>query len=237
MQLKPYVPTAGLHTVRPVLLSDEQRKVVFMAASVLLDYPTDERYANYETVRDGLADANLPSRIQEEFDAFFRTVDDMEHQQLETHYVDIFDMKRKSTMYLSYYLTGDTRKRGVSLLAFKEAYCDAGFEMTSSELPDYLPVVLEFAAVADAEVGGRLLAAHRDAIEVLREALKSFDSPYAHLATAVCMALPHISAAEKRRVIEIITQGPPSELVGATPLGALQPFSLHPDQGASDDRA
>lgn len=240
MQLKPYMPQAGLTTVRPVNLSAEQRQVVFMAASVLLDYPTDERYATYATVREGLADAKLPSRIQSEFDQFFAATDSMSHQALETHYVDIFDMKRKSTMYLSYYLTGDTRKRGVSLLAFQDAYADAGFEMSSSELPDYLPVVLEFAALGDAEVGGRLLSAHRDAVEVLRTALSGFDSPYAFLATAVCMAMPRISRAEKERIVKLITQGPPTELVGTAPMSALQPFSLHSsDQtvGASHERA
>lgn len=239
MQLKPYMPVAGLATVRPVVLSDEQRQAVFMAASVLLDYPTDERFSTFSVVRQGLAEAKLPGRIQQEFDGFYTRIKELPHQELETHYVDIFDMKRKSTMYLSYYLTGDTRKRGVSLLVFREAYERAGFEMKTSELPDYLPVVLEFAALGDAKVGGELLAAHRDAVEVLRTALDGFDSPYAYLAAAVCMAMPRISRAEKERIVRLITQGPPTELVG-TQTTAMSPFTLSPephDQGASYERA
>ena len=58
------------------------------------------------------------------------------------------------------------------------------------EAPDFLPVVLEFAATVDPDAGRRLLIEHRVPIDVLRGALADADSPYAHAVTAVCETLP-----------------------------------------------
>ncbi|OOK78867.1 nitrate reductase molybdenum cofactor assembly chaperone [Mycobacterium kansasii] len=61
-------------------------------------------------------------------------------------YVATFDMRRRATMYLTYWTAGDTRNRGREMLAFATAYREAGVEPPRSEAPDHLPVVLEFAA-------------------------------------------------------------------------------------------
>ena len=75
-------------------------------------------------------------------------------------YVVTFDLKRKCSLYLSYYATGDTRRRGAALVTFKEAYRAAGWEFDAPELPDYLPAVLEFSAVSDSPIA---VGAHRRA--------------------------------------------------------------------------
>ena len=65
-----------------------------------------------------------------------------------------FDLSRKHALYLSYWTDGDTRRRGEVLARFKAAYRASGFLVdTRGELPDYLPMVLEFAAVADPAAG------------------------------------------------------------------------------------
>ena len=91
--------------------------------------------------------------------------------QAEIDYVETFDLRRRSTMYLTYWTAGDTRNRGSQMLAFAAAYRDAGVEPPCGEAPDYLPVVLEFAATVDPVAGRRLLVEHRVPIDVLREAL------------------------------------------------------------------
>ena len=79
--------------------------------------------------------------------------------ELQRTYVDAFDLSRKHALYLSYWTDGDTRRRGEVLAAFKQRYRDSGFLVdTRGELPDFLPLVLEFAAIADPD-DGRLLQA------------------------------------------------------------------------------
>src|SRR5690606_24520985 len=93
------------------------------------------------------------------------------------------------------------------------------------ELPDYLPMVLEFSARSDSPIALELLSAHRDGIEVLRAALEKFDSPYAHVVAAVCRTLPELDDETRARYQLLVNEGPPTELVGLTFLGALAPFA------------
>ena len=62
---------------------------------------------------------------------------------LEREYVETFDTRRRCTLNVSYYLFGDTRRRGVSLLRLKRLYKAAGLVLDTDELPDHLPAMLE----------------------------------------------------------------------------------------------
>ena len=90
--------------------------------------------------------------------------------------------------------------------------------------------MLEFPAVGDAELGTALLAAHREGIEVLRSALTHLGSPWAAVVEAVCLVLPRPSADLEDRLLQLITAGPPTEMVGLSALGPLEPFA---PQGAA----
>ena len=135
-------------------------------------------------------------------------------------YVETFDMRRRATMYLTYWTAGDTRNRGREMLVFATAYRDAGVEPPRAEAPDHLPVVLEFAATVNPEVGRRLLTEHRVPIDVLRGVLADAKSPYEHAVAAVCETLPIATDQEVRRAERLAKAGPPAEAVG------LQPFTL-----------
>ncbi|KAE8762820.1 nitrate reductase molybdenum cofactor assembly chaperone [Georgenia thermotolerans] len=199
-----------------------------MAASVLLDYPGPEQPARVRAVRDGVA--RLPEPVRDRLVAFADHALAADPQDLARAYVDTFDTKRKCSMYLSYFLTGDTRRRGTALVRFVEAYRAAGWEVGRSELPDFLPIVLEFLAVGDAELGTALLAAHREGLEVLRAALTQLGSPWAAVVEAVCLVLPRPSPDLEDRLLQLITAGPPTEMVGLSALGPLEPFA---PQGAA----
>lgn len=207
-----------------VPLTDRERTVTHMAASVLLDYPSVERRAQYETVRAAVVDT-LTGAIRDDFETFFDATDALGQHELEAHFAATFDLKRKCCPYLSYYATGDTRNRGMALVRFSEAYRAAGWQPFEDELPDYLPMVLEFSAVSDSPIAGQLLASHRDGIEVLRAALETFASPYRHVVAAVCRSLPELDEETRDRYKRLVTEGPPTELVGLTFLGNLEPFT------------
>lgn len=204
----------------PVPHNAHQRAITQMAASILLDYPSEANLAKYPVVAGSLA--GLPQAIESRLRGFLDYAEQVGHDVLAQEYVTTFDQRRKCTLYLSYFLTGDTRKRGMALLSFTEAYKAAGWEMAANELPDYLPVVLEFAAVGDAELAGVLLSSHREGLEVLREALESMASPWAGVVSAVTATLPPISSRTRERVLDLIAGGPPMEMVGVDALGPLE---------------
>ena len=186
--------------------------------SVLLRYP-DEHVVE---ARDELAAAveALPgSRQRDSLRHFLADFVAAPAGALAERYVETFDLRRHSSLYLSYYLHGDTRKRGMALLRLKRLYAAAGLETTTGELPDYLPLMLEFAALAPDGAGETLLREHRPSLELLRSSLHDADSPYVHLLDALCAGLPRLSPLEREHVRRLAEDGPPSEQVG------LQPFA------------
>jgi len=138
---------------------------------------------------------------------------------LAARYVETFDLRRRASLYLTYYAHGDTRERGMALLRLKKLYRAAGLPMDSSELPDHLTVMLAFAALAPAGHGKALLAEHRPAIELLRLSLHDLGSPYAHVLDAIAACLPALSVTERGEVARLAREGPPEEAVGLEPYG------------------
>ncbi|MEE6281453.1 nitrate reductase molybdenum cofactor assembly chaperone [Georgenia sp. MJ170] len=218
-----FIRAPRLEPLTPVRMTDTQRAVAHMAASVLLDYPSEARLTDYETVRDAVV--GLPAPVTERIQAFCAHAEASGHDAMAKDYVATFDQKRKCSMYLSYFLTGDTRKRGTALVRFVEAYRAAGWQVDRAELPDFLPIVLEFSALGDAEIAGGLLGTHRQGIEVLRSALAAMGSPYAGVVEAVCLTLPPVTQEVRDRYLELITAGPPTEMVGLSALGPLEPYA------------
>lgn len=193
-------------------------RLVWQSASLLLAYP-DERHARrLDTVEQLLAHVDgEPAELLGRTVAALRDTDALTAA---STYVDTFDLRRRTTMYLTYWTGGDTRNRGRKMLEFTAVYREAGVSPPRDEAPDHLPVVLEFAATVDAEAGRRLLVAHRVPLDVLSAALAEADSPYAHTIAAVCETLPAVSDQEVARAQQLAQAGPPAETVG------LQPFTL-----------
>jgi nitrate reductase molybdenum cofactor assembly chaperone NarJ/NarW len=201
-------------------LTDRHQRIVWRVAALLLDYPSTQTL----TMTDQLSAAvmELPAAVGApilDFLGDFCTADPL---QLAAQYVETFDMRRRASLHLTYYAYGDTRKRGMALLRFKHAYRQAGIQLGDSELPDYLPLVLEFAATIDPAQGERLLAEHVPVLELLRLSLQDSGSAYSSLLAAILATLPPINFADRRRIAELAAQGPPSEDVG------LEPFAMDP---------
>lgn len=192
-----------------------QDRLVWQAASLLLAYPDVGQSRRLDTVDRLLECITGPAAaLLGETVAALRARDTMAAA---TDYVETFDLRRRSTMLLTYWTAGDTRNRGAQMLVFAQSYREAGVQSPKGEAPDHLPVVLEFAATVDPVAGRRLLADHRVPIDVLRQALVDADSPYAPAVAAVAATLPAAGEGDARRLMH---SGPPAEAVG------LQPFQL-----------
>jgi len=201
-----------LSRTRPDSLHDT---LVWQCASLLLSYPDQDRLDIGEELLAHL-DGDAADLLRHTA-AALKAGDPM---RLAADYVDTFDLRRRATMYLTYWTAGDTRNRGAAMLEFAAAYRAAGVEPPRAEAPDYLPVVLEFAATIDPVAGRRLLVDYRVSIDVLRLALIDADSRYAHAVTAVCQTLPAATTEVAQRAQRLTQTGPPAEAVG------LQPFTL-----------
>ena len=185
----------------------------YKLASVLLQYPTAALFAGLDHL--DVAAATWPRSGRAAVGRFLTWLRTTPPGEVAHHYVDTFDLRRDCTLYLTWYRYGDTRARGMALLAFQAAYRQAGFAPVGDELPDYLPVVLEFAALAPR--GERLLRGHRADLELLRRAVHRAGTPYAALVDAVCERLPGLGVRDRALIRRVSAGGPPQERVGLEP--------------------
>ena len=194
-------------------MTDHETVHPFKLASVLLQYPTMSLFDGLDELDAVAASTSRGSR--EAFGRFLTWLRATAPTDVAQHYVETFDLRRRCALYLTYYRYGDTRKRGMSMLAFKTAYRNAGFDPSDDELPDYLPLVLDFAALAPR--GESLVRAHSADLELLRRALRQAKTPYADVVDAVCAQLPKLGRRELLLVRQAWETGPPKEEVGLEP--------------------
>jgi nitrate reductase delta subunit len=210
-------------------LSPRLLTVAWQAASLLLGYPDGELLGRLDAVRT--ASHELPDRVGEPLRACVTGLEGVALTELESDYVETFDTRRRHNLFLTYFAHGDTRKRGMALLRFKQTYLASGFELTDTELPDHLCVVLEYAATIDHDQGRQLLLDHRAGLELLRIALGESGSRWAGAVEAVTATLPPLQGEEWVAIRRLAAEGPPEEEVGLTPYEspAFDPGPALPD--------
>ncbi|MFE9689617.1 nitrate reductase molybdenum cofactor assembly chaperone [Micromonospora sp. NPDC005806] len=194
------------------------RTRLFELASVLLTYPDAELLGGGDELAAAAArieHQQLRGQVAE-FLTWLRITAPIDVQR---HYVQTFDLRRRSGLYLTYYLHGDTRKRGMALLILKQRYRAHGLRLAGGELPDLLPIVLEFAATVGPGEGEAPLRQHRSGIELLRAALADLGTPYHLLLDAITFVLPELTDADREAIAELTFDGPPVESVGLESLG------------------
>ncbi|MEU8617132.1 nitrate reductase molybdenum cofactor assembly chaperone [Streptomyces sp. NPDC048623] len=188
--------------------------VVRLVAARCLTYPDERLYEELPLLRGALAGVRGGEGLLEFLDHVERT----EPLDLAAHYTDTFDTRNRRCLYLTWWTDGDTRRRGFSLVDIKRTYREHGLEFESEELPDFLPVALEFAGQCPGP-GTELLQGHRAGLELLRLALDAAGTPYTRVVEAVCATLPGPSPATKEEAKALARSGPPRELVGLEPFG------------------
>lgn len=214
---------------RPTLPPD-QLTIVWQSVSLLLDYPDQDLLGRADLIRS--ASHRVPTAIGDSLRAHLYHLESTPLPELQADYVETFDTRRRCNLFLTYFAHGDTRKRGMALLRFKQTYLRAGFELDDAELPDHLCVVLEFAATVDQGLGRDLMLDHRAGLELLRISLRDLASPWANLIDAVTATLPPLRGEERDAVRRLAAEGPPEEEVGLAPFANPQ-FSPGASTGTS----
>ena len=216
-------------------LSREQLLVAWQSASLLLDYPDEELLGRLSLIRE--ASHALPAAVGDPLREAVVQLAATALPDLQADYVATFDARRRCNLFLTYFAHGDTRKRGVALLRFKQTYLASGVDIDQAggELPDHLCVVLEYAACVDPEQGRQLLLDHRAGLELLRMSLVEMGSRWAGVLQAVSATLPPLRGDERDAVRALAAEGPPEEEVGLTPYGTPQFDAALTDRRASVD--
>lgn len=207
-----------------------KREVIYQSASLCLSYPDDAVLGAAPIIAAALHES-APNAAAS-FTPLLTWWRETPIEQVRETYVETFDMSKRHALYLSYWTDGDTRRRGMVLADLKQRYRDAGLAVSGTgELPDFLPLVLEFARYRPDE-GAGLMQEYRASLELIRIALAERDSPYAEVVAAVCATLPGRSPADRQQAMALAAAGPPTESVGLEPydprLLPLQPIGSRP---------
>ena len=122
--------------------------IVCKALSLLMSYPDEQLIEGLPQLQEVLQDAGLFDNKMAQLFGILRADDIIDAQEL---YVEFVDRGKGTSLYLFEHLLGDSKDRGMAMVNLKEHYESCGFALGERELPDYLPVVLEFASSLETE--------------------------------------------------------------------------------------
>lgn len=157
---------------------------IYKILSVLLDYPEQELIDNLPEIKEWAnSTADIDSSERTVLQKHIDRLSDKPLIEVQAEYVNTFDMKAEHSLHLTHHLFGDDENRGPALIDLGELYKDYGVELLDSakELPDYLPLILEFAAYLDGSESTVFLSDAKKVFTVLTDNLKKSASPYADL--------------------------------------------------------
>ncbi len=103
----------------------------------------------------------------------------------QAEYVQLFDATRSASLYLFEHLKGDSKDRGQAMVDLIEQYSSRGMQLSSSELPDYLPVFLEFLSSLSPDEAAETLSEAVNVISLIHRRLEEKKNIYRHLLGAV----------------------------------------------------
>lgn len=164
----------------------------FKALSALLSYPSTELQGAIPAIREAFRSEDI--LLAGEVSALGPLLEEIETSDiydLQERYVLLFDRSRTLSLNLFEHIHGEGRDRGGAMVDLLETYRAHGFDLVGTELPDHLPVLLEFASTLEPNEARDILADAGHIIAALAERLTRRETPYA----AVLVALSQIAQA------------------------------------------
>ena len=170
----------------------------------LLSYPDTELRSNLSALRDALhLEHALPPQRLAELDALMDVIACAAPLENEALYVELFDRGRATSLHLFEHVHGDSRDRGPAMIDLAQTYEKAGLFLAEGELPDFLPVVLEFTSTQPPREAREFLAEMAHIFNAIFAALQQRGSAYA----CVLGALLEL-AGEKAQPVQIAAEEP-----------------------------
>src|SRR6516164_5342785 len=158
----------------------EPSMIVLRALGALLSYPQEEiRRALPEIAEVIRASQLIPPPQREDLLTLIGELRADALLKVEERYVELVDRGRAASLHLFEHLHSEGRDRGQAMVDLKRLYERAGYELSSRELPDYLPVVLEYLSCRDLRESRELLGDCAHILRRIGQSLIARDSRYA----------------------------------------------------------
>lgn len=149
--------------------------------SVLLEYPSDELWQHRDELLAAAAAASVPASRRKRLVAFVDELLALEPMAAQERWLALFDRGRAMSLLLFEHIHGESRDRGQAMVDLMQTYQTNGFAVASAELPDYLPLLLEYLSRRPAEEVADWLRHTAHILELLAARAGERDSPYAVL--------------------------------------------------------
>ena len=154
--------------------------------SRLLVYPNAEIMEQIPALKEVLLEDNfLKAKTLKPLTAFMDELGATDLMQAQEAYVELFDQGRAHCLHLFEHVHGESRFRGKAMIDLAERYAEKGLIVGTGELPDYLPVFLEFISICDVSEGQETLSQAAPVIATIGEKLKRQGSGYAGVMAAI----------------------------------------------------
>ncbi|WP_374447824.1 nitrate reductase molybdenum cofactor assembly chaperone [Stella sp.] len=206
----------------------------FKVLSLLLSYPTDELQRAAPDLRAALVAEGLLS--ERRHPGLYRLVDRLgadDLYELQERYVLLFDRTRSLSLHLFEHVHGESRDRGQAMVDLQTMYAEAGLFVAARELPDYLPLFLEFLATRPMEGARELLGQPLHVLTALRERLERRQSDYAPVFAALEALAETTASPEHLAAARAEPDDDPSDLAALDRAWAETAVTFGPDSDPS----
>jgi nitrate reductase delta subunit len=206
----------------------------------LLSYPDAQLRGDLNDMRQALvAERALPTARLAELGALMSTLETGNALENEAEYVEVFDRGRATSLHLFEHVHGDSRDRGPAMIDLAQTYEKAGLFLGPDEMPDYLPVVLEFVSTQPPTEARAFLGEMAHIFNAIFNALQQRSSAYA----SVLGALLELSG-EKAHPVKVAADEPldttweePVVFDGCSVKGQTKPDQAQPIHFVKTDAA
>jgi nitrate reductase delta subunit len=159
---------------------------LYSALARLLDYPTEELLEHMPEIVELVTDDEGVS--PEEYAAIHEVIGWMQLHDLtglQQAYVQTFDMTPEHDLHITHHIHGDSRDRGPALIDLTEHFKANGLEIKEGEIPDYLPLLLEYVSTLGETESRFFLSDMGKILDILAANLEKAGTPYAKLVRLV----------------------------------------------------
>jgi len=170
----------------------------------LLSYPDAQLRSDLHDMRAAMqAETAIGAARQAELASLMDTLAHGQPLELEANYVEVFDRGRSTSLHLFEHVHGDSRERGPAMIDLAQTYEKAGLFLSQDEMPDYLPVVLEFVSTQPLREARAFLSEMAHIFNAIFAALQQRNSAYA----SVLGAMLELSG-EKAHPVKVVPDEP-----------------------------
>ena len=167
----------------------------FKALSALLTYPTDDLQQAAGLISEVLErDMTVPFGLREQLHRLLTELANGDIYDLQERYVQLFDRTRSLSLHLFEHVHGESRDRGQAMIDLKEQYEQAGLSLGTTELPDFVPLFLEYLSMLPPAEAYETLAQPAHIFAAMAERLRKRRSAY----EAVFRALVALASAKPK---------------------------------------